>query len=162
MKRIVIAAALFLPVTAVAGQSSGHAESADASSAPRADSGLVGQVTNSNGIRDDVNDYIFATFAGDSKKQIAAIRFSQANQRILEVIAGNRPITQDLVTKISYAGLCLANSLEKKDFFKQAREITARTFNNEARVRAHDDFSRQALGLSVATSDELDACKASR
>jgi hypothetical protein len=162
MKRIIIAAALLLPATAFAGGLSGHSESAAASSAPTTNSDLVGRVTNSNGIRDDVNDYILAAFAGDSKKRIAAVRFAQANQRILEVIAENRPVTQDLVTKVSYAGLCFAQNLDKKGFFKQAREITARTFNNEARFRAHDSFSKQALGMSVATSDDLDACEASK
>jgi hypothetical protein len=162
MKRIILAAGLLLPATAFAGEASGHAGSPAAGSAAMADADLVGRVTNSHGIRDDVNEYISSTFADDPKKQTAAIRFSQANQRILEVIAGNRPVTQDLVTKISYAGLCLANNLGKKEFFRQAREITARTFDNEARVRAHDDFSSQAHGFSVATSDDVDACEASQ
>jgi hypothetical protein len=161
MKRIIIAAALAVPAIAFAGQLPEHSESATASSTPAA-SDLVGRVTNSNGVRDDVNDYILAAFADDPKKRTAAVRFARANQHILEVVAESRPVTQELVTKISYAGLCFAQSLDRKSFLKQAREITARTFNTEARFRAHDDFSKQAFGMSVATSDDLDACEASK
>jgi hypothetical protein len=126
------------------------------------DSELVGRVTNSHGIRDDVNDYIVATFADDPKKRTAVIRFAQSNQRILQLMAQGSPATQELVTKTAYAGLCLANSFEKKGFIKQAREITARTFNTEARFQAHDAFSRQAYGMSVATAEDVDPCEAAK
>jgi hypothetical protein len=130
-------------------------------SAPE-DADLVGQITNSNGIRDDVNDYIAAKFADDSKKRTAAVRFAQSNQRMLQVIAEGAPVTQELVTKIAYAGLCLASSFDKKAFIKQAREITARTFDTEARFKAHDAFSKQAYGKSVATADDVDPCEAAK
>jgi hypothetical protein len=130
----------------------------------REDADLVGaeQITNSNGIRDDVHGYIAAKFSDDPKKRTAAIRFAQSNQRMLQVIAEGTPVTQELVTKTAYAGLCLASNFDKKGFVKQAREITARTFNTEARFHAHDAFSRQAYGMSVATSDNLDPCEAAK
>jgi hypothetical protein len=160
MSRIIISMAFIFSVTACAGAS--HNSASGAPSGVPAHADLVGQITNSNGIRDDVNEYIFTAFANDPKKQTAAIRLAQSNQRILEVIAENRPVTQDLVTKISYAGLCFAQNMDKKSFMKQAREITARTFNTEARFRAHDKFSEQAYGMSVATSEALDACEAAK
>jgi hypothetical protein len=161
MNRIIISTAFVLSVTACVGGLSRNSAPAAISSVP-ANSDLVGQVTNDNGIRDDVNDYILTAFANDPKKRTAAIRLAQSNQRVLEVIAENRPVTQDLITKISYAGLCFAQNMDKKSFMKQAREITARTFNTEARFRAHDEFSKQAYGMSVATSDNLDACEAAK
>jgi hypothetical protein len=161
MNRIIINTLFVLFATACAGGQLSNSAHASASSVPSS-SDIVGQVTNSNGIRDDINEYILATFASDPKKQTAATRFAQANQRILEVIAENKPVTQDLVTKISYAGLCFAQNMDKKSFMKQTREITARTFNTEARFRAHDEFSKQAYGMSVATSDNLDACEAAK
>jgi hypothetical protein len=161
MNRIIISTAFILSVTACAGRLSGNSVPAAASSVPTS-SDLVGQVTNSNGIRDDVNEYIMTAFASDPKKRTAAMRLARSNQRILEVIAENRPVTQDLITKISYAGLCFAQNMDKKSFVKQAREVTARTFNTEARFRAHDAFSKQAYGMSVATSDSLDACEAAQ
>ena len=167
MKRFLINTARILSVTvclsgaANANEFLGMSSVVAASSAPT-DSSLVGQITNSNGIRDDVNDYILTTFAKEPKKQMAAMRFAQANQRILEAVAYNKPVTQDLVTKIAYAGLCFAENMDKKSFIKQTREITARTFNTEARFRAHDEFSKQAYGMSVATSDNVDACEAAK
>lgn len=161
MDRIIISTAFVLSVTACAGGLSGNSTPATASSVST-NSELVGQVTNSNGIRDDVNDYILTEFANDPKKRTAAIRFAQSNQRILEVIADNRPVTQDLVTKLSYAGLCFAENMDKKSFMKQTREITARTFNAEARFRAHDEFSKRAYGMSVATSSDVNACEAAK
>lgn len=154
-------AALILSVAVCNGGIPGSAALATASNVPT-DFDLMGQVTNSNGIRDDVNDYILATFAGDPKKQTAAIRFAQSNQRILKVISESRPVTQDVVTKTAYAGLCFAKTFDKKGFVKQAREITARTFNTEARFHAHDAFSKQAYGMSVATSDNLAPCEAAK
>jgi hypothetical protein len=161
MNRILINTMFILSATACAGGLLSNSVHASASSVPGS-ADLVGQVTNNNGLRDDINVYILATFASDPKKQIAATRFAQANQRILEVIAENKPVTQDLVTKISYAGLCFAQNMDKKSFMKRTREITARTFNTEARFRAHDEFSKQAYGMSVATSDNLDACEAAK
>jgi hypothetical protein len=161
MNRIIISTAFVLSVTACAGGLSRNSAPAATSSVP-ANSDLVGQVTNDNGIRDDVNGYILTRFANDPKKRTAAIRLAQSNQRVLEAIAENRPVTQDLITKISYAGLCFAQNMDKKSFMKQAREITARTFNTEARFRAHDEFSKQAYGMSVATSDNVNACEAAK
>jgi hypothetical protein len=161
MNRIIISTAFILSVTACASGLSRNSAPAATSRVP-ANADLVGRITNSNGIRDDVNDYILTTFANDPKKRTAAIRLAQSNQRVLEAIAENRPVTQDLITKISYAGLCFAQNMDKKSFMKQAREITARTFNTEARFRAHDEFSKQAYGMSVATSDNLDACEAAK
>ncbi len=154
-------AALILSVAVSTGGIPGSAALAAASSVPT-NSDLVGQVTNSNGIRDDVNEYILTTFVDDPKKQTAAIRFAQSNQRILKVVAESSPVTQEVVTRTAYAGLCLAKAFDKKGFVKQAREITARTFNTEARFRAHDAFSKQAYGMSVATSDNLDPCEAAK
>jgi hypothetical protein len=161
MKKIIISMAFILSLPACAGGLAGNSSLAAASSVSTS-SNLVGQVTNSSGIRDDVNEYIMTAFASDPKKQIAAMRFARSNQRMLEVIAENRPVTQDLVTKIAYAGLCFSQNMDKKSFMKQAREITARTFNTEARFRAHDAFSQQAHGMSVATSDTVDACEAAQ
>jgi chemotaxis regulatin CheY-phosphate phosphatase CheZ len=160
MNQIIINS-IFILSAACAGGLLSNSAHASASSVPGS-SDLVGQVTNHNGLRDDINEYILATFADDPKKQTAATRFAQANQRMLKVIAENKPVTQDLVTKISYAGQCFAQNMDKKIFTKQARELTARTFNTEARFRAHDEFSRQAHGMSVATSDNLDACEAAK
>jgi hypothetical protein len=161
MNQIIISAAVILSVTACAGGSAGNSAPAAASTVPT-DADLVGQVTNSNGIRDDVNNYVLTAFARDSRKRTAAIRLARSNQRVLEVIAENRPVTQDLVTKISYAGSCFAQNMDKKSFIKHAREITARTFNTEARFRAHDEFSKRAYGMSVATSSDVDACEAAK
>jgi hypothetical protein len=161
MNRNITNTIFFLSAAACAGALLSNSAHASTSGVPGS-ADLVGQVTNSNGIRDDVNDYIATTFADEPKKQTAATRFAQANQRMLEVIAANKPVTQDLVTKISYAGQCFAQNMDKKSFTKQARELTARTFNTEARFRAHDAFSRQAHGMSVATSDNLDACEAAK
>jgi hypothetical protein len=161
MKKIIISMAFILTLPAYAGELANNSLPAAASSVS-AGSDLVGQVTNSNGIRDDVHEYIMTTFAGDPKKQTAAMRFARSNQRMLEVIAEDRPVTQDLVTKIAYAGLCFSQNMDKKDFIKQAREITARTFNTEARFRAHDAFSQRAYGMSVATSENVDACEAAK
>jgi hypothetical protein len=161
MNRIIISTAFILSVTACAGGLSSNLTPAAASTVP-ANPDLVGRITNGNGIRDDVNDYILTAFANDPKKRTAAIRLAQSNQRVLEAIAENRPVTQDLITKISYAGLCFAQNMDKKSFMKQAREITARTFNTEARFRAHDEFSKQAYGMSVATSDNVNACEAAK
>jgi hypothetical protein len=159
--RLIISAVFLSSITACAGGVLGDSTPATVSSVST-NPGLVGQVTNSNGIRDDVNDYILAEFPDDPKKRIAATRFAQSNQRILEVMADKRPVTQDLVTKTSYAGLCFAKNLDKRSFMKQAREITARTFNTEARFRAHDEFSKQAYGMSVAASDSVNACEAAK
>jgi hypothetical protein len=156
MKSVFLTIVLLLSAPAFAGAMPTHSHPA------MTELDTVGPVTNSHGIRDDVNQYLLATFADDPKKRTAAIRFAQANQRILEVVAEDRPVTQELVTQIAYAGLCLAQRLDKKSFLKQAREITARTFDTEARFRAHDVFSKQAYGMSVATSDDLDACEAAR
>jgi hypothetical protein len=161
VKRIFLTIVWVLSAPALAGALPAHSSSAVISNVST-EPDMVGRVTNSNGIRDDVNQYVLATFADAPEKRIAAIRFAQANQHILEVVAEDKPVTQDLVTKIAYAGLCLAQRLDKKSFFKQAREITARTFDTEARFRAHDDFSKQAYGMSVATSDDVDACEASQ
>jgi hypothetical protein len=163
MNRTITNTIFFLSAAAAACAGALLSNSAHASaSSISGSSDLVGQITNGNGIRDDVNEYIVATFADDPKKQTAATRFAQANQRMLEVIAENKPVTQDLVTKISYAGQCFAQNMDKKSFTKQAREITARTFNTEARFRAHDEFSKQAHGMSVATSDNVNACEAAK
>jgi hypothetical protein len=161
MNRIIISTAFVLSVTACASGLSSNLTPAAASTVST-NPDLVGQITNGNGIRDDVNDYISTAFANDPKKRTAAIRLAQSNQRVLEAIAENRPVTQDLITKISYAGLCFAQNMDKKSFMKQAREITARTFNTEARFRAHDEFSKQAYGMSVATSDNVNACEAAK
>jgi hypothetical protein len=161
MKAISLSIILVLSTPAFAGVLPTHSSSAVVGNVTT-EPDMVGRVTNSNGIRDDVNQYVLVTFAEAPQEQIAAIRFAQANQRILEVIAEDRPVTQELVTKIAYAGQCLAQRLDKRAFLKQAREITARTFDTEARFRAHDDFSKQAYGMSVATSDEVDACEASQ
>lgn len=113
-------------------------------------------------LRDEVTRYISTALTGDQKKQTAATRFAEANQRILDTMSQGSSVTQEIVTKTAYAGLCLASALDKKGFVKHAREITARTFDNQARVRAHDEFAKQAYGMSVATSDEVDPCEAAR
>lgn len=161
MDRFIISSAFISSVTVCAVGLVIYSTPATAANASTS-TGLVGQVTNSNGIRDDVNNYILTEFSSDPKKRNAAITFAQSNQRILEVMAGNKSVTQDLVTKISYAGLCFAQNMDKKSFMKQTRELTARTFNNEARFRAHDEFSKLAHGLSVATADNVDACEAAK
>lgn len=161
MDRIIISTALVLSVTACAGRLSGNSPPA-ATDSRQANVDLIGRVTNSHGIRDEVNDYIQATFPRDPRRRTAAIALARSNQRVLEVIADNRPVTQDLVTRISYAGRCFAENMDKKTFVKQAREITARSFDTEARFLAHDEFSRRAYGMSVATSDSVDACEAAQ
>lgn len=161
MNRTLVSTALLLSLTACASGPSGNSMPARTSGV-LVHSDLVGQVTNSSGIRDDVNDYIMTTFADDPKKRTAAIRFAQSNQRVLETIAQGKPVTQNIVTKISYGGLCFAQNMDQKSFMKQAREITASTFNTDVRYRAHESFSKQAYGLSVATLDNIDACEAAK
>lgn len=161
MNRSIISTAFILSLTACAGQPSENSTPAETGQVSIS-SALVGQVTNSNNIRDDVNSYILTAFPTDSKKRTAAIRLARSHQRMLEVIAEGRPVTPDLVIKTSYAGLCFAENMDKKAFIKQAREITARTFNTEERFRAHDEFSKQAYGMPVATSARVDACEAAK
>lgn len=161
MNQTIISMALILSLTACAtGRSESQAPAA--ASEVSTDSALVGQVTNSNGIRDDVNSYILTTFPADSRERTAAITLAQSHQRILEVIAQDRQVTPELVMKVSHAGLCFAENMDRKSFIKQAREITARTFNTEERFRAHDEFSRQAYGMPVAASTGVDACEAAK
>lgn len=161
MNRSILCTAFILSLTACAG---GLFESPAPAAASRltANPAIIGQITNANGIRDDVNSYILATFPTDSEEQAAAITLARTHQLVLEVIAENRPVTPGLVMKISHAGLCFSQAMDKKNFIKQAREITARTFNTEERFRAHDEFSKQAYGMPVATSAELDACEAAK
>lgn len=161
LNRSIIGTAFIMSLTACAG---GLSEAWAPAGASRlsTDSTLVGQVTNSNGIRDDVNGYILTTFPIDSRQRTAAIALARAHQRILEIIAEDRPVTPGLVTRISHAGLCFAQNMDEKSFIRQAREITARTFNTEERFRAHDEFSKQAYGMPVATPAELDACEAAK
>lgn len=161
INRSIISTAFTLSLTACAGGISENSTSAAANQVSTS-SALVGRVTNSNGIRDDVNSYILATFPSNSKERTAAIRLARANQRVLEVITEGRLVTPDLVMTMSYAGLCFAQNMDKKSFIKQAREITARTFNTEERARAHDEFSKQAYGMPVATSAKRDACEAAK
>ena len=156
---IVTATALLFLLSACAGTPTAQNLAAPSSSA-LGQPDLLGRITNENGIRDDVNEYILAAFADAPARRMAAIRLAQSNQRILETVASDRPVTQELVTKVSYAGWCFAKSMDKKSFLKHAREITARSFNTEARFRAHDEFAKQAYGMSVATVDHVDPCEA--
>lgn len=129
---------------------------------PRLQGGHVAAAAGSEGLRPAIMEYILANFATSPAKMAAAMKFAQANELVLRLIEESKPITQSEVTKIADAGLCFAQNFDRKGFVKHVRELNARSFDSEARARAHDDFQRKAFGMSIAPSIEADACGAAK
>jgi hypothetical protein len=122
---------------------------------------IVG-VTDSNGLRPDVSSYIEKKYGDNPKKKDAAIIFARSNQLVLEIVASNSPVKQGTMTKLSLATDCLAVNSDVRNFSREFQELTSRTFNTEARIRANLRFSQLADGLSLAIPFGVDPCTAAK
>jgi hypothetical protein len=125
------------------------------------DDTVAGVDTNGNGIRDDVETYIAAQYAGGSQRA-AAMQAARALQAALIVNVQDVAAAKEVSRKIAYAANCIFSSFPgapvSKDPARVMRELEGVTANTKPRVRAYLAYNKLLDGTS-SVLPEGDTCE---
>lgn len=122
---------------------------------------LIGVITNSKGVRDDVSAYLDRTYGQDPKKLLGASALARSSQRILEAVATNKPATSELLEDIATNLNCFTEGFGGGNMANFAyEEIMGRSYNSPARVKARALFNKSASGMMLEASEVPNPCSA--